>query len=156
MNKAGAILAAVILIIGALCAGCGDNKQATAPQKIPVKAMKVQQQSVPVVYGFPGQIQGTDEVQVHSKVSGAIVEKYVKGGERVRAGELIYRIDSRQYETAISSAQADLRKAESNLRRYQEDLRRNEKLYAAEAISEQALINSRADVEGYQANLDAA
>ena len=80
----------LLITICAVClllTGCGGgNKQAAAPQKIAVKAMKVQRKSVPVVYGFPGQVVGKDEVQVHSKTSGAIVEKYIKGGDRVRAG----------------------------------------------------------------------
>ena len=155
MGKAGAILSLFLIFI--LISGCGGgNQQAMAPQKISVKAMKVQQQSVPVVYGFPGQIEGKDEIQVHSKVSGTVIEKYVKGGDHVTRGQLLYKIDSRQYETAVESAQADLRKAESNLRRYQTELARNEKLYAEEIISEQMVTNSRADVEDYQANLEAA
>lgn len=141
-----------------LLVGCGDdkNKQAAAPQKIPVKAMKVQQQSVPVVYGFPGQIEGKDEIKVHSKVNGAVTEKYINGGDYVSSGQLIYKIDSRQYETAVESARADLRKAESNLRRYRTELERNERLYAAEIIPQQTLIDSRADVESYEASLESA
>lgn len=157
MNRASTILAVMLFVTGLLLVGCGGgNKQAAAPQKIPVKAMKVQQQSVPVVYGFPGQVVDKEEVQVHSKISGAIVEKYIKGGERVRAGDLIYKVDSRQYETAVNSAQADLRKAESNYRRYKTDLERNERLYEAEVISQQTLINSRADFDSYAANLESA
>lgn len=148
-----AICAVCLLITG--CGG-GGNKKAATPQKIAVKAMKVQRQSVPVVYGFPGQVVGKDEVQVRSKVNGAIVEKYIKGGDRVRAGDLIYKVDSRQYETAVNSAQADLRKAESNYRRYKTDLERNERLYEAQVISQQTLINSRSDFDSYAANLESA
>lgn len=146
-----AICAVCLLITG--CGG-GGNKKAATPQKIAVKAMKVQRQSVPVVYGFPGQVVGKDEVQVRSKVNGAIVEKYINGGDHVRAGDLIYKVDSRQYETAVNSAQADLRKAESNYRRYKTDLERNERLYEAQVISQQTLINSRADFDSYAANLE--
>lgn len=69
-----------LIIICAAClliTGCGETQQAVAPQKISVKAMKVLQQTTQITYGFPGQIQGTDEVQIRSKVSGAVVEKYI-------------------------------------------------------------------------------
>lgn len=122
----------LLMIICAAClliAGCGQTQQAVAPRKIPVKAMKILQQPTKITYGFPGQVQGTDEIQVRSKVSGTVVEKYIQGGEEVRAGQALFKIDSRTYETALLSAEADLNKAKSNLRRAQDTYSRNEQLY---------------------------
>lgn len=155
-NIVGSVAAVTIFVLSIFLTGCGGNKQAAAPAKIQVKAINVLQQSTPIEYGFPGQIQSTDEVQVRSKLSGEIVEKYVHGGERVAAGQALFKIDSKQYETALLSAQADLRKAEVNCRRAGDILSRNEKLYAAQAISEQTLTNSRADLDGYLAAVEAA
>lgn len=156
-NIVGSVMAVTIFVLSIFLTGCGGgNKQAAAPAKIQVKAMNVLQQSTPIVYGFPGQIQSTDEVQVRAKLSGEIVEKYVQGGERVSAGQALFKIDPTQYETALLSAQADLRKAEVNLRRAKDTVARNERLYAAQAISEQTLYNSRADLDGYFAAVEAA
>lgn len=153
MKKFFIIMCAVALLI----TGCGQkNQQAAAPQKISVKAMKVLQQPINVTYDFPGQVQGVDEIQVRSKVNGTVVEKYIKGGDRVQVGQALFKIDSRQYETALLSAKADLNKAESNLRRAQDTLNRNERLYMVQAISEQTLVNSRSDLDGYVAAVEAA
>lgn len=98
MKKFLIIICAVALLI----TGCGQKtQQAAAPQKIPVKAMKVLYQTTKIIYGFPGQVQGTDEVQIRSKVNGAVVEKYIQGGEKVTAGQKLFQIDSRPYETAL-------------------------------------------------------
>lgn len=156
-NIVGSVMAVTIFVFSIFLTGCGGgNKQPAAPAKIQVKAMNVLQQSTPIVYGFPGQIQSTDEVQVRAKLSGEIVEKYIHGGERVSTGQALFKIDSKQYETALLSAQADLRKAEVNFRRAKDTLERNERLYAAKAISEQTLTNSRADLDGYIAAVEAA
>ena len=153
MKKFFIIMCAIALLI----TGCGQKtQQAAAPQKISVKAMKVLQQQINVTYGFPGQVQGIDEVQVRSKVNGTVVEKYIKGGDRVQIGQPLFKIDSRSYETALLSAKADLNKAESNLRRAQDTLNRNERLYLVQAISEQTLMNSRSDLDGYIASVEAA
>lgn len=152
MKKIFILMCAIALLI----TGCGQTQQATAPQKFSVKAMKVLQQPINVTYDFPGQVQGIDEVQVRSKINGTVVEKYIKGGDRVQAGQALFKIDSRPYETALLSAQADLSKAESNLRRAQDTLDRNERLYLVQAISEQTLMNSRADLDGYIASVEAA
>ena len=155
-NIVSSVAAITIFVLGIFLTGCGGNKQAAAPAKVQVKAMKVLQQSTPIEYGFPGQIQSTDEVQVRAKLSGTIVEKYISGGERVSAGQVLFKIDATQYETALLSAQADLRKAEVNLRRAKDIVARNERLYAAQAISEQTLYNSRADLDGCFAAVEAA
>lgn len=118
--------------------------------------MKVLQQTTKVTHGFSGQVQGTDELQIRSKVNGAVVEKYIKGGDRVQVGQALFKIDSRPYETALLSSHADLNKAEFNLRRAQDTLSRNERLYQVQAISEQTLINSQTDVDGYVAAVEAA
>ena len=152
MKKFLIIMCAVALLIS----GCGQSQQAAAPQKISVKAMKVVQQTTKVTYGFPGQVQGIDEVQIRSKVNGTVVEKYIQGGDRVRAGQALFKIDSRPYETALLSAKADLNKAESNLRHAQDTLSRNERLYQVQAISEQTLANSRTDLDGYVAAVESA
>lgn len=154
MKKFLILIVAVALFI----TGCGQNQtqQAATPHKIPVKAMKVLQQSTKVTYGFPGQVQGIDELQIRPKVNGAVVEKYIEGGEKVSAGQALFKIDSRPYESALLSAKADLNKAESNLRRAQDTVNRNEQLYKEQAIAEQTLINSRADLDGYVAAVEAA
>ena len=152
MKKFLIIMCAIALLI----TGCGQTQQAAAPQKISVKAMKVLHQTINVTHGFPGQVQGVDEVQIRSKVNGTVVEKYIKGGDRVQIGQALFKIDSRPYETALLSAKADLSKAQSNLRRAQDTFNRNEQLYQMQAIAEQTLVNSREDLDGYIAALDAA
>lgn len=151
-KKASNLSIITMLIISMLLTGCGGEETPTA-EKTPVKAMKVLRQDTPVSYGFPGHLQGRDEVKVHSRVSGSIMEKYFTGGDMVRAGQPLFKLDSRQYETAVIEAQAQLHKAESTLRNAQEDLERNEILWQDKAIAEQTVKNKRADVDGYLATV---
>lgn len=152
-KKASSLLVCTSLMAGVLLTGCG-NEEEQPVGKTQVKAMKVIRQNTPISYGFPGHLQGRDEVEVHSRVSGSIMEKYFKGGDMVRAGQPLYRIDSRQYETAVIEAEAQLHRAEATLRNAQENLARNEMLWQDKAISEQTLTNSRADVAGYMATVE--
>ena len=152
-KKSSTLMVAVVLMASLLLAGCGEEEMPEAG-KAQVKAMKVLRQDTEVSYGFPGHLQGLDEVEVHSRVSGSIVEKFFKGGEMVRAGQPLYRIDSRLYETALIDAQAQLHKAESSLRNAMEDLNRDEILWKDHAISEQTLTNKRADVAEQQATVE--
>ena len=153
-KQTGIFLAAAALLISLFLGGCGSQEE---PQdgKAQVKAMKVLQQDTPVAYNYPGHLQGKEEVQVHARVSGSVLEKYFNGGDYVYAGQPLYKLDSRQYETAVISAQAELSKAETNLRHAQEELGRYEVLWKDRAVSEQTLTDKRADVDGYKATVAA-
>lgn len=154
------ILSAFILGSSIIFTGCGEEEQEIPTQKIAVKAMKVSKQDVPITYEYPGQLKEAEEVEVHSRLSGSIMEKFFNSGDVVRAGDALYRIDSRQYETEIIEAEANLHKAEAELQNSREDLARDEMLFANKAASEQTVTNQRATVasnaatvESYQAAL---
>ena len=142
---------ALALAASALLAGCGGQKQQAAGGAAQVKAMKVLQQDTPVVSEYVGQIAGKDEVKVQSKVSGRVVEKYFHGGDFVQAGQPLYRIDSRQYESAVLQAQATLAQSQATLANAQTDLGRDQELLASDAISEQQVTTQQANVNAYSA-----
>ncbi len=160
LSKAKLMTTAVFFAASSIIfGGCGDDqqKQAQAP-KAQVKAMSVIQRNTPLASEYAGHLVGTDEVKVQSKVSGNVVEKLVTGGQFVEAGQLLYRIDARQYESAVLRAQADLAQAEAvleqSLATYNNsltDLRRNEQLFAEAAIAEQAVATQAAKVRADEA-----
>ena len=144
------VLVAVVFVLAAMLSGCG-NKQAGGARPTAVKAMNVLRQDTPLTHVYAGQIMGTDEVQIRSRVSGNIVEKYIVGGQFVSAGQPLYRIDSRQYESALLQAQAVLAQSEATLNNARMDLGRYQQLYASAAISEQTLSTQQAQVNAYEA-----
>ena len=144
------VLVAAIFVMGTLLSGCG-GKQAGGARPTAVKAMNVLRQDTPITHVYAGQIMGTDEVKIQSRVSGNIVEKYIVGGQSVSAGQPLYRIDSRQYESALLQAQANLAQSEATLNNARTDLARYQQLYANAAVSEQMLSTQQAQVNAYEA-----
>lgn len=151
-----ALFAASSMVFG----GCGDNKGHQQAQviKAQVKAMKVIRRDTPLASEYAGHLVGTEEVKVQSKVSGNVVEKYVVGGQYVEQGQLLYQIDSRQYNSAVLKAQADLAQAEAVLQQsvatYNNsllDLKRNEKLLAEAAVAEQVVSTQASKVRADEA-----
>ena len=144
------VLVAAIFVMGTLLSGCG-GKQAGGARPTAVKAMNVLRQDTPLTHVYAGQIMGTDEVKIQSRVSGNIVEKYIVGGQSVSAGQPLYRIDSRQYESVLLQAQANLAQSEATLSNARTDLARYQQLYASAAVSEQMLSTQQAQVNAYEA-----
>lgn len=92
-------------------------------------------------------------VSVAPKVSGQIIEVYIDDNDKVKAGDLVAKIDpvdykvkyeelNAQYEKTLlqqSIAKANLNAANSEIELAQKDLNRYKKLYEAGAVSKQTL-----------------
>jgi membrane fusion protein (multidrug efflux system) len=139
------------MLAAGVLAGCGGQQAQQGAPATPVKAMKVLKQDTPLTSEYAGQVRGQEEVKILPRVSGAIVEKYVHGGQFVNEGQPLYRIDPRQYEAAVLSAQATLAQSQATLDNAKIDLQRDEELLASAAISEQTVTTQRARVNEYEA-----
>jgi len=146
---------ALVVLTGASLTGCGSNQAAQTGGATPVKAMKAIQQDAPLSYEYAGQVKGKNEVKVQPRVSGTILEKSITGGQYVHAGQVLYKIDSRQYESAVLSAQATLAQSEATLNNSQIDLQRDQELLASAAIAEQTVTTQQSTVQQNQAAADA-
>ena len=146
MTAIAAVLCSALVLVG-----CGDDKKQAQMPPSQVKVMNVLVRDVPLKSEYAGQIAGKDEVKVQSKVDGKIVEKYVQGGQFVTAGQPLFKIDSRQYESAVLQAQANLAQAEANFQDAASDLERYQKLLESAAIAEQTVANQQAKVNALYA-----
>ncbi|MDU4960403.1 MAG: efflux RND transporter periplasmic adaptor subunit [Sporomusaceae bacterium] len=142
------------VMLGLLITGCG-GAPATAPQHaVPVKAVKVIRQDVIKSNEYAGQVQSKSEVKIQARVSGTVVEKLVAGGDIVKKGQPLFRIDSIQYESSLLSAQAQLAQAEANWENARIDTVRYEDLLSASAIPEQRLTTQKATERQNKALVD--
>ena len=140
----------------AVLTGCGSDEQPQQQmQAAQVKIMKAIKQDTPVTLEYAGTIKGVQEVKVQAKVAGYVVDKYCKGGDVVQAGQPLFRIDSREYESRVLTAQANLAQAQAVYNNSLLDLQRNEKLLESAAIAPQVVDTMRSTVAANQANVEA-
>lgn len=145
------ICAATLLFTG--CGGEDTEEQAPEESSTRVKAIKVLTTSAPLTLSYSGQVVDRDEMKVQSKVSGSIVEKYVKGGQDVVEGQALFKIDDRQYQSAVLQAESTLAKSKTALAKERIELQRDEELWQANAISEQTLVNQRIAVKAQESEV---
>ena len=141
-----------------LFTGCGgEDAEEQAMQEMPtrVKAIKVLTADAPITLSYSGQVVDREEMKVQSKVSGSVVEKYVKGGEQVVQGQRLFKIDDRQYQAAVLQAEANLAKSQTALAKERGDLQRDEELWESNAISEQTVVNQRIAVKSQESEVAA-
>lgn len=79
---------------------------------------------------LPGRARSAREVDLAFDVSGTLIERPVSIGDQVSEGDLIARLDPRDFQARLQAAEADARNAERNLARGRELL---EKSFISEA-----------------------
>jgi len=152
-----------VLLIGAALLRPSKSQSVQAAQNVAVKAVQVVKKDVPITYEFVGQVKAKNEVKIMSKVSGNIVAKMVNGGEKVYKGQPLFKIDNKQYVSAINSARATVAKSRAALNNTQRDVDRYQKLASIDGIAQQTVDTyvaqaeeDAATLESNQANLQEA
>jgi membrane fusion protein (multidrug efflux system) len=145
-SKDAAWLAAGALLL----AGCSEKKEATATPPPPaVIVAAVQPQNVPIFNEWIGRLDGSANVDIRARVQGYVQEIAFNEGTVVNEGDLLLRIDPREYEAGLAQAQSDLAQAVANQQKTDQDERRQTDLYNKKIASEQDYRNA------VQANLAA-
>jgi membrane fusion protein, multidrug efflux system len=82
--------------------------------------------------------------ELRPQVSGIVKERTFEEGARVKAGQVLYRIDPAMYRAAYAQASADLSSAKASLEAAQTRSERYAKLMAIEGVSKQEADDARA------------
>ncbi len=131
----------------------------------PIRAMKVGDVSALQQRSFPGRASATQEVDLAFRVTGPLITRPVNVGDEVKQGDVLARIDPRDFQVQLRNAEGNLQRARANLTRAQSDYernlniqRRNQGLITPAEIdqSREARDVAKADVAALEASVDAA
>src|SRR5256885_3493192 len=96
------------------------HKAAAPPPPRSVAVAKVIAKDVPLYLDEIGTCTAAETVQVQAQVSGQIISREFEDGADVKKGDVLFRIDPRPFQAALSSAQADAALAHATLQRQTE------------------------------------
>lgn len=143
MKKIALSLAAISL---AFFASCGSkNEGAKGPQQAPPPTLKVstlQTQDVTTYDTYSTTIEGKQNVEIRPKVSGFVQEIYVEEGQKVKKGQLLFKLeteslsqDAKAAKAAVNAAQVEVDKLKPLV---EKNIISNVQLETAKAQLEQA------------------
>tara|TARA_E500000318_G_scaffold59106_2_gene54866 strand:- start:5282 stop:6358 length:1077 start_codon:yes stop_codon:yes gene_type:complete len=111
--KSTSISAIALLIIS--CGG-KNQQQANAPQAPSLKVSTLEKQDITIYNSYSTNIQGVQNVEIWPKVSGFVQKIYVEEGQKVKKGQLLFKL-----ETQTLSQDAEAAKAAVNVAQVEVD-----------------------------------
>ena len=155
-----------VLVLGAAAAaagaGCRDQNAsaaATPPAPPTVSVVTVAPERVAVTGEWIATLEGAVNAQIRPQVTGYLTRRAYREGAFVRTGELLFEIDRRPLEAALSQAKARLAEARAQLAKSERDLARDRPLAEQRAIAQSQLDNdlsARDTAQAAQASAEAA
>ncbi len=130
------------------------------PPPVQITAMTAEIQDVPVSFEYVGQVEGSNEVEIHARINGIIEKRLFDEGAGVKQGQVLFLIDPAPYEAQLAQAEAALASAEATkssalaqLKQAQREYKRITPLSKQNLISQKELDSAESGVELAQAAL---
>lgn len=148
-------LAFFVLILPFFLVSCTEPEPEDQPGPRPVRAMQVGKAQGEVVRRFSGTAQASHDIALSFRVSGMLQYLPVEVGQRVKAGVLIARLDSRDFEIKVKELEAQAAQARAAFNKARADYERVRGLYEVGNVSRSDLDQAQAGYETAAAQLEA-
>ena len=152
------LLIAATMIVALPLAGCSKPKPAAPPPSGPPEAgiIVVKPEKVLLTTELSGRTVSQQIAEVRPQVSGIIVKRLYNEGSDVKAGQVLYQIDSAVFEAAHASAKAAQARVEASLVSLRLTEGRYRDLVKIKAVSQQDYDNAFALLKQGEAELAVA
>jgi multidrug efflux system membrane fusion protein len=134
------------------------SQQAPAPRPqagVPVRIATVVTKPTPVEFNTIGTVQTIASVSVKSRVDAVIDQVLVKDGQFVKAGDVLFQLDSRAAQAALHQMEANLARDQAQLANAQRTASRSKSLIAKNFVSQQQFDTDSATATALEATVKA-
>lgn len=146
-----AVAVASLCVVGSVLAAAPQ-----APASKPaLPTVAVQASHAAPAAAYEGTVEAVRQAVLAAQVPGAVVQLDVKVGDRVRAGQLLLRIDARAANQSASAADAQVAAARASLQVAAQEVARKRQLFQKNYISQAALEQAEATYRAAQAQVNA-
>jgi membrane fusion protein (multidrug efflux system) len=138
---------------------CGSNEQPadmSYTQKPQVDFLQVNEASSEIQITYPGNIEGSVNVDIRSQVSGYLEKIYVKEGDYVQRGQALFKIKGDVFNEQVNNSQAALQNALASQVAAQLEVDKLEPLVEAKVVSDMQIKVAKANYESAKAQVSQA
>jgi membrane fusion protein (multidrug efflux system) len=98
-----------------LAAGCEKGEKAGPPGPPLVEVVEVIQKDVPIYYEWVATLDGMVNATIRAQVTGYLIKQNYRDGDMVKKGQVLFEIDPRTFEAALSQAKGSLDQARAGV-----------------------------------------
>ncbi|MFH5833655.1 efflux RND transporter periplasmic adaptor subunit [Halalkalibaculum sp. DA3122] len=144
------------LFVIPILVSCGNSgqpgpQQGGAVEGYPV--LELEPRSIELTSSYPATLEGRQTVEIRPRVAGYITEMHVDEGDWVNQGELLFSLNSEEYEQEVRSATANVQAAEASVRTAEDEVERLRNLVEKDIVSKYQLQSARNQLTSNQAAL---
>ncbi|MBR5879912.1 MAG: efflux RND transporter periplasmic adaptor subunit, partial [Akkermansia sp.] len=145
------------------CNPAEDTAAATKEDAVAIKVFNLRYQEVTDYGEWFGYLRGEHDTDIHPRISGFLISQEYKNGTRVKAGDVLFRIDPKLFEAELErskanllAAKASLTAAEATAAKAQLDVKRYTQLVTSGSVSEKDLTDAQQTLKAANAQVEAA
>jgi len=142
----------ISVLLGLTMFSCGTEGEKKA--EVRVNTYIVEPKTIPVAFEFVGVCQSSHLVEIRSRVQGYLKDVAYTEGAFVQEGQLLFKIDPREYEARVAEVQANLEKEQAILWSAEKAVERYKPLYEQKAASRKDWEDATAQLLAQQATVN--
>ena len=143
-------ITATSMLLSFLLGGCGPDEVVERTEVArPVRIITIGLATGDETLQIPGSVYAAQSAELGFEVAGRMSERLVEEGQVVTAGQVVAKLDPRDYQVRRNGAQANRDTAKADYDRYS-------KAYESNAVTEQEVSRAKGQFEVYQAEFDTA
>ena len=158
MSRLATLFAASLAAVLAACGqpDAGPQQQGGMPPPAAVTVETVTPRTVPVSFEYVGRLEASREVEIRPRISALIERRHFEEGAPVKAGALLFTLDSGSQQAQVRAAEAELANRLAIYKEAQVEHARNQSLAAQGFVSQRALDGTQAALEVARAGVKSA
>ena len=144
------------LLLPVVMLSCASRQQNDGDEPKHYELLTITTSDLELTTEYAASLKGQQDIRIIPRIEGYLQGIYVKEGEQVKEGQLLFRVDAATYRAAVETANANVQQMTAALEKAQLEYNGKKQLYNKKVISDQELALSKSDLDMAKANLAAA
>lgn len=135
--------------------GGADKKAARAAPPVPVTVAQATTRDMPLLLEVVGRGEAFETVTLKSRIDGQVVAVPFREGQHVAVGDVLVKLDAADFNARLRQSEAALARDQALLRKHLADVERYQSLRAQGFVSEEKVLEMRANADATLATVEA-